>query len=76
MLLDFEIQRCTRRCAATDQELRPGDVCYSVLEVRGAEIVRKDYSIQSLEWPAGRVLQLVEIASPRAQRQTNQAGAE
>jgi hypothetical protein len=43
MLLDFEVQRSTRRCAATDRPLEPGDVCYSVLESHGAEIIRKDY---------------------------------
>jgi hypothetical protein len=43
MLLDFEVQRSTRRCAATDRALEPGDVCYSVLEVQGAEVIRKDY---------------------------------
>jgi len=43
MLLDFEVQRSTRRCAATDRALEPGDVCYSVLEVQGADVVRKDY---------------------------------
>jgi hypothetical protein len=43
MLLDFEVQRCTRRCAATDRALEPGDLCYSVLEVEGADVVRKDY---------------------------------
>jgi hypothetical protein len=44
MLLDFEVQRCTRCCAATERALEPGDECYSVLEVAGAEVVRKDYS--------------------------------
>jgi hypothetical protein len=43
MLLDFEVQRCTRRCAATDRALDPGDVCYSVLEIDGADVVRKDF---------------------------------
>lgn len=43
MLLDFEVQRCTRRCAATDRALEPGDVCYSVLEITGAELIRKDF---------------------------------
>ena len=51
MLLDFEVQRCTRRCAATDRALEPGDVCYSVLEVTGAELIRKDYCTEG--W-AGR----------------------
>jgi hypothetical protein len=44
MLLDFEVQRSSRRCAATDLPLEPGDVCYSVLEIRGAEVLRKDFS--------------------------------
>jgi hypothetical protein len=44
MLLDFEVQRCSRRCAATDRALEPGDTCYSVLEVSGAEVLRKDFS--------------------------------
>jgi hypothetical protein len=43
MLLDFEVQRCARRCAATDRALEPGDLCYSVLEVQGADVIRKDY---------------------------------
>jgi len=44
MLLDFEVQRCSRRCAATDRALEPGDICYSVVEVSGAEVLRKDFS--------------------------------
>jgi hypothetical protein len=44
MLLDFEVQRCSRRCASTDRALEPGELCYSVLEVSGAEVLRKDYS--------------------------------
>jgi len=44
MLLDFEVQRCSRRCAATDRALEPGDMCYSVLEVNGADVFRKDFS--------------------------------
>lgn len=44
MLLDFEVQRSSRRCTSTDLPLEPGDVCYSVLELRGAEVIRKDFS--------------------------------
>src|SRR5688572_13729610 len=43
MLLDFEVQRCTRRCAATDRALEPGELSYSVLEVQGADVIRKDF---------------------------------
>jgi hypothetical protein len=51
MLLDFEIQRCTRRCAATDRAMEPGEVCYSVLEVQGADIIRKDFSTAAWNGP-------------------------
>src|SRR5262245_11784574 len=47
MLLDFEVQRCTRRCAATDHALEPGDDCFSVLEVQGADVIRKDFCVQA-----------------------------
>jgi hypothetical protein len=52
MLLDFEVQRCTRRCAATDRSLEPGEECYSVLETEGANVVRKDFSIEVWKGPA------------------------
>ena len=51
MQLDFEIQRSTRRCAATDRALEPGEICYSVLEVHGAEIVRKDFAASAWSGP-------------------------
>lgn len=47
-MLDFEVQRCTRRCAATDRELKPGEYFYSVLVAEGAEVVRYDYCEE--EW--------------------------
>jgi hypothetical protein len=70
MQLDFEIQRCTRRCAATDQELKPGDVCYSVLEVRGAEIVRKDYSAKAWGGPPAEAFSWwkARVPEPNARR--------
>jgi hypothetical protein len=63
MLLDFEVQRCTRRCAASDRALEPGDLCYSVLEVHGADVLRKDFAAESwtgapegaVGWWKGRV---------------------
>jgi hypothetical protein len=51
MLLDFEVQRSTRRCAATDRPLEPGDECYSVLEIVGADVVRKDYCREAWSGP-------------------------
>lgn len=48
-MLDFEIQRCTRKCFATEREFRPGEAFYSVLVQEGAEVVRRDYS--EAAWP-------------------------
>jgi hypothetical protein len=67
MQLDFEVQRSTRRCAATQRELAPGEPCYSLLEVAGADVIRKDYCLDGwagppdgvLGWWKGRVPELV-----------------
>jgi hypothetical protein len=51
MQFDFEIQRSTRRCAATDRPLEPGQACYSVLEMDGANIIRKDFAADAWSGP-------------------------
>jgi hypothetical protein len=43
------VQRCTRRCAASDRELKPGETFYSVLVSDGADVVRYDYAADA--WP-------------------------
>jgi hypothetical protein len=50
-MLDYEIQRCSRRCAATDRELAGGEVCYSVLTAEGGQIVRRDYAADAWRDP-------------------------
>jgi hypothetical protein len=50
-MLDFEVQRCTRRCATTDRELQPGEWFYSVLISDGSEIVRRDFCEDAWEEP-------------------------
>ncbi len=55
-MIDFEFQRCTRRCAATDRELRSEEVFYSVLTSEGAEVVRRDYCEEAwTEPPEGAI---------------------
>lgn len=49
--MDYEFQRCTRRCAATDRELVPGEEFFSVLIAEGAELRRLDYSVGAWEGP-------------------------
>jgi hypothetical protein len=49
--MDYEIQRCTRRCAVTDKELGPGEEFYSALIQEGAQLLRKDYSLDAWSGP-------------------------
>jgi hypothetical protein len=48
-VFDFDVQRCTRRCAASDRELKPGEAFYSALVSEGANVVRYDYAEDA--WP-------------------------
>jgi len=50
-MLDFEVQRCTRRCAETDRELRPGEEFYSLLVAEGSQVKRLDYSREAWREP-------------------------
>ena len=50
-MLDFEIHRASRRCAASDRELQPGELFYSVLVPQGGSVVRLDYSRQAWKGP-------------------------
>jgi hypothetical protein len=50
-MIDYEIQRCTRRCANTDRELCSGEACYSALVSEGAAVVRRDYSAEGWQGP-------------------------
>lgn len=49
--MDFEIQRCTRHCAATGRDLAPGEEIHSVLVAEGANLVRYDYSREAWQGP-------------------------
>ncbi|MGB9687865.1 hypothetical protein [Thermogutta sp.] len=50
-MIDFEIQRCTRHCAVTGREFKPGEVFYSVLLPEGNAWKRLDYSAESWHGP-------------------------
>jgi hypothetical protein len=45
--MEYEAARCTRRCATTGRELRPGETIYSVLMAEGSNLVRHDYSAEA-----------------------------
>ena len=51
---EYQIQPHTRRCAATGQEIRPGETFYTVLLEEGSQFVRRDYSVAAWQGaPAG-----------------------
>jgi hypothetical protein len=50
-MLDYDIQRCSRRCAALGRDLKDGETCYSVLIPDGPNIVRLDYSAEAWQGP-------------------------
>ncbi len=49
--MDYDIQRCTRRCATTEREFSPGEEFFSVLISEGAELRRLDYCTEAWEGP-------------------------
>ena len=68
LVLDYEIQRCTRRCEKTDRELKPGETFYSTLVVEGADVVRHDYGEEAWQSAPENVLSWWKsrIPDPRA----------
>lgn len=47
MAIDFTVRRPTRRCAALDRDLAPGEAFVSLLIEESGEVVRQDYSAQA-----------------------------
>jgi hypothetical protein len=54
--LDFDVQRCSRRCAVTGRELSPGETYYSALIPAGANVERRDYSSGAWAGPPDEAL--------------------
>ena len=50
-MLEFHVQRCTRRCAGEDRELLSGEVFYAVLVAEGADVIRLDFSESAWQGP-------------------------
>ena len=50
-LSDYELQRCTRRCAASGRELAPGEAFYTVLLRDGSQLRRIDYAAEAWNGP-------------------------
>ena len=50
-MLEFDVQRFTRRCAETDRELEPGETFFSALVPHGGDVIRNDYCADSWKGP-------------------------
>lgn len=55
-MLDFELDKRARCCAATGRELRPGDHFVSVIVQEGAIMKRLDYALEAWTGPPEHVL--------------------
>lgn len=55
-MLDFVVQRCTRRCHRSQREFKPGETFYSVLVADGADVIRRDYAEECWEGPPAESL--------------------
>jgi len=51
MPLEFDVQRCTRKCAKTGRSLDPGESFFSTLREIGDEVVREDFCVAAWNGP-------------------------
>jgi hypothetical protein len=51
-MMTYEIAPCTKRCARTGRELRPGERYMAALYQRHGQLVREDVSLEAWEQPA------------------------
>ncbi|MGE0534483.1 MAG: hypothetical protein AB7O68_05880 [Pirellulales bacterium] len=49
--MDYDVQRCTRRCATSGRELADGETFYSVLVAEGNAVRRVDYASEAWNGP-------------------------
>lgn len=54
--MDYEVERCTRHCAATERELREGEEFFSVLVSERGEVRRHDYAADAWTGPPDAAL--------------------
>lgn len=75
-MIDFEIQRCTRHCAVTGREFRPGEVFYSVLLEEGNTWKRLDYAAESWHGPPDGCIAWWRTQMPLPERKRRWAPSE
>ena len=69
-MTDYQVQPSTRRCAATERELHPGEKVYSVLLVEEGKFVRKDFSPEAWPGPPAGVIGFWQnrVATPETRK--------
>jgi hypothetical protein len=70
--MDFDVQRCSRRCAVSGRELQPGELFYSALIPSGATVVRQDYSLEAWQGPPAEALGWWKSQIPTAETKKTQ----
>jgi hypothetical protein len=55
-MIDFDIQRCSRRCSVTGRELAAGEACFSAVVAEGGQVVRRDYAAEAWTGPPEGVI--------------------
>jgi hypothetical protein len=54
--MDYEVERCTRRCVVSGRELQDGEEFYSVLSADRGQVHRTDYAAEHWSGPAESAL--------------------
>lgn len=75
-MIDFEVQRCTRHCAVTGRELKPGEVFYSVLIPDQEGWRRMDYSLEAWHGPPDECIAWWRTQLPTASQKRQWAPGE
>lgn len=55
-MLDFDVDRCARRCSATEREFQPGDEVISALVSENGQVRRLDYLASAWPGPSDMML--------------------
>lgn len=71
-MLDFELQRSSRRCAVTGRELVAGELFYSALVAEGGQVHRQDYATDAWQGPPPQTIGWwkSQVPTPESRKKT------
>jgi hypothetical protein len=70
-MMDFEVERCTRHCAASGRPLAEGEEFYSCLISEGTQVKRYDYAVEAWQGPPEQALGWWKSRMPTQQAKKN-----